>query len=112
MRLCTGLRPSRTSGSARCMMTLIAYSRNERSISSSSSTGSTRPPTRSIISRFSFPGTPLGALLYVQEPDVGGVLLDEAAPRLDVAPHQRVEYQVSLIHISEPTRLGMISYAV
>ena len=29
MRRCTGLRPSRTSGSARATMTLIEYSRNE-----------------------------------------------------------------------------------
>ena len=29
-----------------------------------------------------------------------------------IAPNQAVVHELSLIHISEPTRLGMISYAV
>ena len=40
IRRCTGLRPSRTSGSARDTMTDMEYSRNERSISSWISMGS------------------------------------------------------------------------
>ena len=40
MRRCTGFKPSRTSGSAREMMTLIAYSRYERFISSEIENGS------------------------------------------------------------------------
>ena len=43
IRRCTGFRPSRTSGRARATMTDMEYSRNERSISSWISMGSTAP---------------------------------------------------------------------
>src|SRR5450756_2735745 len=54
----------------------------------------------------------------VRDPDGANHALalepDHGAPRLDVPvdARKRPVYELSLIHISEPTRLGMISYAV
>ena len=52
MRRCTGFKPSRTSGSARLMMTAIAYAMNEVFISDSRSAGSSRSLISLAILRF------------------------------------------------------------
>src|SRR5580704_16694174 len=112
IRRCTGLSPSRTSGSARATMTDMEYSRNERSISSWISMGSMDPPAGGS----SPPGGAGGGALPapppaltrpfprvdcrgistyfrsgssdVEEPHVLGVRLDEVAAQLDVVTHQ------------------------
>ena len=40
------------------------------------------------------------------------VLYADGFPHVPITTHQPNVYNLSLIHISEPTRLGMISYAV
>src|SRR5665648_738498 len=44
--------------------------------------------------------------------EVGIITSDSADNKLYYEVDQRYEHYLSLIHISEPTRLGMISYAV
>src|SRR5450756_1393210 len=57
-------------------------------------------------------------VLVCPQPGHGQALLvevraeDPHVPRLGVAGQHLIDEQLSLIHISEPTRLGMISYAV
>src|ERR1039458_8981393 len=104
MRRCTGLRPSRTSGSARETMTDMEYSMNERSISSWISMGSMNPrtgtpPPSSASCPFAL--CPLVDVLRVvrfggmsptssdvEEARVLRVGLDEVPALLDVVTHQ------------------------
>src|SRR5580692_6510937 len=106
MRRCTGLSPSRTSGSARATMTDMEYSRNERSISSWISIGSISPLTGSSAGGASLPPpepapprpeprvdcamSPYSSSgrSDVEETDIFGVGLNEVAPELHVVTHQ------------------------
>src|SRR5580698_6109567 len=109
MRRCTGLSPSRTSGRARDMMTDIEYSRNERSISSWISMGSTKPSTSVLPSslgpgvRVSSPAAMISTVPSdVEEPDVLGVLLDEVPAELHVLAHEDRAHLVGrrrLLHV-------------
>src|SRR6478672_7416496 len=93
MRRWTGLSPSRTSGSARCTMTLIAYSRNAPSTSSCSvrvgiSDGG------SSVSWLGVRRRAIAFLLHVEEPGILGVALDPVAARVDVVTHQDRQHVV------------------
>src|SRR5216117_3427642 len=80
MRRWTGFSPSRTSGSARPTITLIAYSMWERCSSSSIGWGETR-------GRDSWASSGM-VLLDVQVHDFLRVLLDVLPARLDGLPHE------------------------
>src|SRR5262245_62369337 len=98
MRRCTGFNPSRTSGNARDTMTLIEYSRNAASTSSTS----VRDGTSDGASRVSCadPRDPRAAgffraamaisyrrVLDIEEAGVLGVVLDPGTARLHVVAH-------------------------
>src|SRR4051794_6287415 len=99
MRRCTGLRPSRASGSARDTMTDMEESRNDRSLSSWISMGSMPPKSTAEPSpSLSSGGGGVVSLMRVvpscarpsdvEEAHVLGVGLDEVLARLDVVAHQ------------------------
>src|ERR1039457_5840439 len=103
MRRCTGLRPARTSGSARETMTDMEYSMNERSISSWISMGSMNPrtgtPPSSALCPFALCvlvealrvvrfGGMSGTSSDIEEARVLRVGLDEVPALLDVVTHQ------------------------
>src|SRR5579862_5326441 len=81
MRRWTGLRPSRTSGSARETITDMEYSRNERSISSWISIGSMNPSTSASSGGAPVPSRPLRRpFVLVPVPLVGGRLAIACVP--------------------------------
>src|SRR6187431_2350588 len=96
IRRCTGFRPSRTSGSALDMMTDIAYSRNEFSISSWSAigwigSGGGVMLSSVIVSQFAFERGPrwIGSpVSEVEVADVAGIGGDELAAARHVVTHQ------------------------
>ena len=85
IRRCTGLSPSCTSGRARATMTDMEYSRNERSISSWISIGSTEPPVG---------GSPAGGAAFP--------LPEPAPPR----PVPRVDWRGMTFPTSPPAQMS------
>src|SRR3954466_13423002 len=90
MRRWTGLSPSRTSGSARPTMTLIAESRYAVRISSSSARGSMLPPPITSVDDTAYTSSARSAS-DIQVRHQAGVALDEVAARLDLVAHEHRE---------------------
>jgi len=82
-RRCTGFRPSRTSGSAREMITLMEYSRYDCSIFSLMSTFSTVPRFLSVIYLSAYR---LDVQIFVA--DLVRILFDKPATRFHFVSHE------------------------